>query len=266
MAWTYLVFHSASPRLCVFFHRWQLGFKSPRARLKAKLSQNGGVISSPPLLPRPVLTSPHASPLPFWARIETLWLLFVPLCALVYALLQSLSPNDLWYHVRAGELLAQTGHIPTTNAMSSGVPLDKPFYYQSWLAESALFQTISHFGLSGLQWLRALCLCLSFGILIGAGLRWARRDELAFGSAARALAAGGLWAFLLSSNNVDLRPQTFSVVLCAVWVALLLELWRAPSVKVGAAMCFVAALWANTHGAFVLAPASLLLLSLTQGI
>ena len=189
----------------------------------------------------------------------------MPLCALVYALLQPLAPNDLWYHVRAGELIFQLGHIPTTNAMSSGVPLDTPFYYQSWLAEAALYQTISHFGLSGLQWLRALCLGLTFCLLIAAGLRWAKRDDLAFGSTSRALAAGSLWAFLIASNNVDLRPQTFSVVLCALWIALLLEMWRTPSVKVGAGLCVVAATWANTHGAFVLAPASLLMLSLAHG-
>ena len=146
------------------------------------------VISSSPQ--RAFLSPPRPQTLPFWARIETLWLLFVPLCALVYALLQPLAPNDLWYHVRAGELLAQTGHIPTTNAMSSGVPLDTPFYYQSWLAEAALYQTLIHFGLGGLQWLRALCLCGAFGILMWAGLRWAKRDELAFGSSA-ARSGGG---------------------------------------------------------------------------
>lgn len=185
----------------------------------------------------------------------------MPLCALVYALLQPLAPNDLWYHVRAGELFAQLGHIPTTNAMASGVPLETPFYYQSWLAEVALFQTISHFGLSGLQWLRALCLGGAFAVLIGAGLRWAKRENLHFGSSARALAAAGLWAFLLASNNVDLRPQTFSVVLCAVWIALLLDFWRAPSFQIGVGLCVVAAIWANTHGAFVLAPASIVALS-----
>ena len=209
---------------------------------------------SPPTLP----------PLPFWARIETLWLLFVPLCALVYALLQPLAPNDLWYHVRAGEMLFQTGRVPTTNGMSLGVPLDHPFFYQSWLAEAALFQTLSHFGLSGLQWLRAVCLTGALAVLVGAGADWARRAGVPSGAAARGLAAGSLWAFLLASNNVDLRPQTFSVIFCAVWIALLLAFWRAPSGKVGAGLCCVAALWANTHGAFVLAPASLLALGIAQ--
>ncbi len=228
--------------------------RPPRAGLKAIASQNGGVTSTSP--PAPVAPLP----LPFWARIETLWFLFVPLCALVYALLQPLAPNDLWYHVRAGEMLFQGGRVPTTNAMSSGVPLDAPFFYQSWLAEGGLFQTLSRWGLSGLQWLRALCLTGAFGVLMGATWAWAKREGIALGAASRAGCAGALWAFLLASNNVDLRPQMFSVLLCAAWVALLLAFWRAPSLPLGAGLCAVAALWANTHGAFILAPASLLAL------
>lgn len=202
--------------------------------------------------------------LPFWARIETLWLLFVPLCAIIYALLQPLAPNDLWYHVRAGELAVLSGHLPTTNSMSTGVPLDKPFYYQSWLSEITLYATLTRFGLSGLQWLRAVCLCAAFLFSLSSGLRWAHRENLSPGASARAVAAGNLWAFLLLSNNVDLRPQTFSVLLCALWVWLLLDFWRAPSWNRGVGLCLVAALWANTHGAFVLAPASLIVLSVSQ--
>lgn len=218
-----------------------------------------------PLSPSRLLNSVPPSPtLPLWARIETLWLLFVPLCAIIYALLQPLSPNDLWYHIRAGELAVLSGHLPTTNSMSTAVPLDKPFYYQSWLAEITLYATLTRFGLSGLQWLRALCLCGAFLFSIGSGLRWTRREHLSSGASARAVAAGNLWAFLLLSNNVDLRPQTFSVLLCALWVWLLLDFWRAPSWSRGAGLCLVAAMWANTHGAFVLAPASLVVLSVSQ--
>ncbi|BCM91389.1 hypothetical protein IAD21_03261 [Abditibacteriota bacterium] len=202
--------------------------------------------------------------LPFWARIETLWLLFVPLCAVIYALLQPLAPNDLWYHVRAGELAVLSGHLPATNAMSTGVPLDKPFYYQSWLAEITLYETLTHFGLAALQWLRALCLCVAFVFTISSGLRWAKRENLAPGASARAVAAGSLWAFLLLSNNIDLRPQTFSVVLCAVWVWLLLDFWRTQSWGRGVSLCIVSAIWANTHGAFIIAPASLVVLSGAQ--
>lgn len=209
-------------------------------------------------------TAPPAPPLPFWARIETLWLLFVPLCAIIYALLQPLAPNDLWYHVRAGELAVLSGHLPTTNSMSTAVPLDKPFYYQSWLSEVTLYATLTRFGLSGLQWLRALILCGAFLFSLSAGLRWAHRENLSSGASARAVAAGNLWAFLLLSNNVDLRPQTFSVLLCALWVWLLLDFWRVSSWSRGIGLCFVAALWANTHGAFVLAPASMFVLSAAQ--
>ncbi len=227
----------------------------------AGTAQSVGVTS--PLAAPPMPRAPSAPP-PFWARIETLWLLFVPLCALLYALLLPLAPNDLWYHVRAGELLFQSGHIPTTNAMSSGVALDTPFYYQSWLAQAALYQTLDKFGLSGLQWLRAFCVGGAFALLLNAGLWWAKSEKVAFGSSARALAAGALWAFLLTSNNMDLRPQTFSFLLCAVWIALLIRFWRSPSLLCGAGLGAVALVWANTHGAFVLAPASLLLLSCAQ--
>ncbi len=219
---------------------------------------------SPLSPPRPLNPAIRASSLPFWARIETLWLLFVPLCAIIYALLQPLSPNDLWYHVRAGELALLSGHLPSTNMMSAAVPLEKPFYYQSWLAEITLYSTLIHFGLSGLQWLRALCLCGAFAFSISAGLRWANRENLASASSARAVAAGSLWAFLLVSNNVDLRPQTFSVVLCALWVWLLLDFWGAPSWSRGLGLCVVSAIWANTHGAFIIAPASMLVLCVAQ--
>lgn len=214
--------------------------------------------------PRAALLSPSPPEIAVWGRIETLWLLFVPLCATIYALLQPLAPNDLWYHVRAGELAAQLGHIPTTNSMATGVPLDAPFYYQSWLAEAALYRTIAAFGLTGLQWLRALCLGGAFLMLLAGGTRFAREEKIASGVWARAGAAGSLWAFLMLSNNVDLRPQTFSVVLCALWVMVLLGFWRAPSWEKGLGLCLIAAVWVNTHGAFVLAPASIFVLGGAQ--
>lgn len=202
--------------------------------------------------------------LPFWARIETLWLLFVPLVALIFALLQALAPNDLWYHVRAGELAVLAGKLPTTNMMSTGVPLDKPFYYQSWLSEIALYLTVTKFGLSGLQLLRAFVLLAAFVFSISSALRWTKHEDLASSSSARATMLGCLWAFLLLSNNIDLRPQTFSVILCALWVWLLLDFWKNPRIGPGIALCAVSGLWANTHGAFVLAPASIAVLSFAQ--
>ena len=50
--------------------------------------------------------------IPWWGRISTLWLLFVPLCITIYSLMLPLGPNDFWYHARAGRVIAETGRIP----------------------------------------------------------------------------------------------------------------------------------------------------------
>ena len=46
--------------------------------------------------------------------------MFTPLCVALYALCLPISPNDFWYHARAGSITATTGHIPTTNLFSDG--------------------------------------------------------------------------------------------------------------------------------------------------
>ena len=210
------------------------------------------------------MSPPISSPkLPFWARIETLWLAFVPVCAAIYALCLPLAPNDLWYHVRAGELISQSGAIPTTNAMSAGVSLDKPYFYQSWLAQWLLFQTLKLGGLTALQGLRAICVVVAFVSIIGASWHWAKAENLE-NRAARPIAAATLGAFLLASNNLDLRPQSFSLVLCGLWIWALIGFWKSPNFAKIAILAILAALWANLHGAFVIAPASILVLAVAQ--
>lgn len=212
------------------------------------------------------------SQLPFWGRLETLWLLISPLCTAIYALCQSLAPNDLWYHVRAGEFISRWGTIPTQNLISYGVPLETPYYYQSWLSEWLLFQTLQVGGLSGLQILRAFCLTTAVALLVIATFRFVLRiqEVKAFDSVnrlaiARVSALAMLWGFLMLSNNLDLRPQTFSVLLCGVWIFVLLEFdsivakndHSRQKLWLGLILCLLTLVWANTHGAFILAVLSL---------
>jgi hypothetical protein len=225
---------------------------------------------SPPQNPSINLSIPEP---PFWGRLETLWLLIGPLCTAIYALCQSLAPNDLWYHIRAGEFISRWGTIPTKNLMSYGVSLDTPFYYQSWLAEWLLFKTLQTGGLSGLQMLRAFCLTCAVTLLVIATFRFTLRNQVSNSSAppnrlgaARSSALATLWGFMMLSNNLDLRPQTFSVLLCGAWIIALLEFnslatYNQISKKKlwwGGALCLLTLIWANTHGAFILAILSLL--------
>lgn len=202
----------------------------------------------------------QAHPLPWWGRMETLWLLMAPLCALLYTLCLPLAPNDLWYHVRAGELISR-GAIPTQNLMSSGIPLESPYYYQSWLSELGLFWTLERGGLAALVLLRALCVTVAIGLVTAAAFRGVLRLENPPSRlvAARLTAPGAVVGLLMASNNVDLRPQTFSALLFGAWIFAALEM-RAPNgAPNGAKRGFWAAwvviltlIWANTHGAFII--------------
>ncbi|RYG67836.1 hypothetical protein EON80_12790, partial [bacterium] len=200
------------------------------------------------------LTPPSSTLPPLWGRMETLWLWMAPLCALLFGLCLSLAPNDLWYHVRAGEFIAR-GSIPTQNGMALAVPLDTPFYYQSWLGELTLYLTLKFGGLSGLVLLRAFCLTGTFMVIAAATFRRLLRLPNAPSRllAARLTAFGTIVALAIASNNVDLRPQTFSVFLFSLWIYGVLELRATRGTarqRWGIFLVLLTGLWANTHGAF----------------
>lgn len=210
-----------------------------------------------PLAPLPSASLSSASLPPFWGRMETLWLWMAPLCALLYTLCLPLAPNDLWYHVRAGELISR-GAIPTQNLMSSAVAQGAPYYYQSWLSELALFRMLQIGGLSGLVLLRAFCVTGALALVATGTFRLLLRlknppSRLA---AARLTAFSAVVALAMLSNNVDLRPQTFSTWLCGLWIFGALEFRASNPAKrrVWAAFLLVLTMvWANTHGAFIIA-------------
>lgn len=214
-------------------------------------------------------SAPSEKPLlpPLWGRMEVLWLVMAPLCALIFALCSPLAPNDLWYHVRAGEFIARAGAVPTQNGMSNGVALTTPYYYQSWLAELGLYRTLQWGGLSGLMLLRGFCLSAALFLVVVAAFRRVLRlakppSRLA---AARFAALGGLVGLAIASNNVDLRPQTFSVLFFGAWIFAVGE-FRAQSGNKralwGVFIVVLTAIWANTHGAFALSILGLAVLAL----
>ena len=202
---------------------------------------------------------PSSAAVPFWGRISFLWLLLVPIICAIYTLLLPIAPNDFWYNVRAGAQIVQSGSIPTTALFTTSVPAGTPYYYQSWLAQIALFQTLKIGGLSGIILLRTFCLTIAFSILVFTAWRRAWRlnnraaRPLNDTTLARTVALSTLLSFMLAASNMDIRPQTFSVTLFAIWTFCVFE-WPFANRKARAMItAFLAALmvvWANTHGAF----------------
>lgn len=86
------------------------------------------------------LTTSRATPRVLPAlRLDHLWvLLSLSVIAACISLVPT-SPNDFWWHLKAGELIATSG-IPTTNLFAWSLPADHPYVYQSWLGEWLFYQ------------------------------------------------------------------------------------------------------------------------------
>src|SRR5947209_10123765 len=68
-------------------------------------------------------------------RFDELYLL---LALVILCFLISLTPIiaiDFWWHLRVGQLIADTGRIPKANLFAWTLPLDTPYIYGAWLSE-----------------------------------------------------------------------------------------------------------------------------------
>ena len=148
------------------------------------------------------------------------------------------SDGDLVAHIRMGETILRTGHIPTESLASYTVPGD-PLVAHAWLSE-IVFALL--FRLGGLP-----MLCVVTGIIVG----------LTHGSIALFLRRRGAdprWAVLaallslaLGSTHWLSRPHLFSIIAAALTIFLL------ESERPRRELLFLPlfALWANLHGGWL---------------
>ena len=65
--------------------------------------------------------------------------------------------HDTWWHLRVGQLIAESGTVPDTDPFSRlGRERPTPWVAYSWLYEWGLYQTYAAFGSSGVLWARTL--------------------------------------------------------------------------------------------------------------
>jgi hypothetical protein len=148
---------------------------------------------------------------------------------------------DYWWHALTGQLIVQSGSVPTTD-LYSFTAAGQPWIAHEWLTE-VLFYVVQHqAGYVGNVALLALLGCLTVLML------FATCRVRGVGDLASVVLV--LWAFGMSLGSFGVRPQTITRVLLTL-VALLLTLYRLrrdwrwllplPAVFV---------LWANLHGGF----------------
>lgn len=186
-------------------------------------------------------TAPTSLPV---VRLDHLWVLLALSVVGIFISLVPTSPNDFWWHLKAGELVA-TGGIPTTNMFAWTLPADTPYVYQSWLAEWLFYALYRLGGFPLVVFARNMLGLAAFALVAYEARRRSGSWRLAAGAV--------LLAAAMSINNFTTRTQNWSWVLIPLLFILLsryvdgrlLPRWLV-------ALPVLMIVWVNLHGAFAL--------------
>jgi len=161
---------------------------------------------------------------------------------------------DLWWHLKVGQMIWQTGELPNSDTLSYTTGQHAWVPHQ-WLSEVVLYGFYSLGGYQGLM----LWLCLmSAAILIsvyGLSALHSRNAKVAL--------AGGLIAWFFATIGLAIRPLLIGQLLLVVTLALL-YLGRARDRRWLWGLPAVFALWVNCHGSFALGLAIVALHNVTS--
>jgi hypothetical protein len=170
---------------------------------------------------------------PPWAAIASI----LPASAALIARMRAI---DLAYHVRVGELTLRTGDVVRTDPFTftrEGLP----WLNQQWAAQVAFAFAHRLFGWAGVA--------LAHAASIGSGFLLVYRSCIHAGARPRTGAVLTILGFLVGGGTMAARPQSLAIPLFAgTWLLLARRgrwVWLVP---------VLAAMWANVHGSFVLAP------------
>lgn len=177
-------------------------------------------------------------------RLDHLWAMLAVAVVLSFISLTPTGPNDFWWHLKAGELIA-TGQFPTTNLFTWTLPTDHPYVYQSWLGELLFYWLYQLGGLPLVVCCRNLLGAAAYSLVAVEAHRRSGSWRLA--------AVAVLLAGAMTINNFSTRTQNWSWVPFALTLTLL---GRYVDTKLSSRWLLllpvVMVFWVNLHGAFVL--------------
>src|SRR6185369_16132798 len=169
---------------------------------------------------------------------DLIFIVAAPVTAIAGAVTLTQADGDLSAHIRMGNVILATRHIPS-HSLASYTAATEPMVAHAWLAE-VFFATLFRFG--GLP-----LICVFTGIVVGA-------THAAVALFLRRRGADPRWAFLaallslaLASTHWLARPHLFSIAGSALTLFLL------ESERPRRQMYFVVlfAVWANLHGGWL---------------
>jgi len=184
--------------------------------------------------------------------IEHLWALTVLVGVFIFANTHPIRPFDFWWHIAAGRELAQTGQIPLVDSASqtmAGAPY--PAYQTYWLMEWTLYQLYRLGGATLIVLFQTAVVTATYALLL-----WlARRISGSW----RVAALATLFAAAQGLNDWNVRPQTISFLIGALFLSAIDAYRRQPRWALLALFPAGMLIWVNSHGTF---PIGLLLLGL----
>ncbi len=149
--------------------------------------------------------------------------------------------GDLGRHITLGEVILQTGRIPTQDPFSHTMR-GQPLTPHEWLADVFFALAYRLAGLNGVVWLCALVIALTFTLLFRQTWQRSNLILLALGMA--------LWAVAASSLHFLARPHLWTMLFLALWTGGLETLRRGEGFRWWL-LPLLMLLWVNTHGAFI---------------
>lgn len=148
---------------------------------------------------------------------------------------------DMWWHLKTGEIIWNTHHIPRVDLFSF-TAAGHPWIAQEWLSQLTIYGSYHFGGYTGLM----LWLCVLASALAIAGYAlcavYSGNLKVAF--------LGGLVVWLFSTIGLAVRPHMigFILLLCEL---LILHLGRSRDARWLFALPFLFALWTNCHSSFI---------------
>lgn len=161
--------------------------------------------------------------------------------------------QDSWMTLVGGRDVA-AGWLPHTETLTA-IPRGRGWVDQQWLAELGFYGAWKAGGIRLVLGLQALTL----EAVLAVGVVTARR----LGASRRGVAAATLLAFVLAPWALQLRAQTFALLLFTLVFSLLVLDSRAPSARVLLVLPLLA-VWANVHGSVVLGAGIVVLAALVR--
>ena len=153
-----------------------------------------------------------------------------------------LKDADIYWHLRTGDLIRQTGQIPRTDIftfLAEGVP----WIDLHWLFQIAISWVHQRGGVVGLNVAKCAVTCLALLLLVSA-----RRREWPVW----VMVVAWMPALFVLGGRMYVRPETLTLLYLSIFLAIISRWDRFP--RLSWLLPLVQIAWVNSHGLFVLGP------------